>query len=305
MIAILGSGFGLYGYLPAFAQARAEDIILPERYRARFAARAELARFADRVRWSADEMGALQRATTVVLAKRPADQVSLVPQSLALPNIQRLLLEKPLAPTPDAAETLFDRLTSSGRTFRIGYTFRGTAWATLLAGQLEAGSTGTLTIRWRFMAHHFAHDLQNWKRFHDQGGGAIRFYGIQVIALLAELGYRDIAASQSSGISANEVDRWTATFVGAALPDCEVLVDSRSEMTELHVARRGTDGVSHVLVAQRDPFSAAATEDLDPRVGLLRELCASLWSNDAAVPWYAAANALWREVEAQTVFAVS
>jgi predicted dehydrogenase len=305
LIAILGSGFGLYGYLPAFAQARSEDIILPERYRARFAARAELAGFAGRVRWSADEMGALQRATTVVLAKRPADQVALVSQCLVQNSIERLLLEKPLAPTPDAAETLFDQLTSSGRIFRIGYTFRGTAWATSLARHLKTQSGGTLSIRWRFMAHHFANDLQNWKRFHDQGGGAIRFYGIQVIALLAELGYHDVAASQSSGAAAYEVDRWTATFTGNALPDCDVIVDSRSEVTELHVARRGTDGVSRVLVAQRDPFSATATEGLDPRVGLLRELCASLWSDDAAVPWYAAANALWREVEAQTVFAVS
>jgi predicted dehydrogenase len=305
LIAILGSGFGLYGYLPAFAQARAEDIILPERYRARFATRTELARFAGRVGWSADEADALQRATTVALAKRPADQAALVPQCLVRKNIERLLLEKPLAPTPDAAETLVDQLASSGRTFRIGYTFRGTAWATALAGHLETGSSGTLSIRWRFMAHHFAHDLQNWKRLHDQGGGAIRFYGIQLIALLAELGYRDVTVSQSSGISANEVDRWTATFSGDALPDCEVVVDSRSDVTELHVARRAADGTSHVLVAQRDPFSGAATEGLDPRVGLLRELCASLWSDDTALPWYGAANALWRKVEAQTVFAPS
>jgi predicted dehydrogenase len=300
LIAILGSGFGLYGYLPAFAAARDEGIILPERYRARFAARPELARFAGRVRWSADEAHALDRASTVALAKRPGDQTALVPQCLAHKGAERLLLEKPLAPTPSAAVELFEALMSSGRLFRIGYTFRGTAWATSLAAQLATRSTGPLSIRWRFMAHHFAHDLRNWKRFHDQGGGAIRFYGIQLIALLAELGYRNVVASRSSGVSANEIDRWNATFAGGGLPDCGITVDSRSDVTELHVAQCAGD----VLAAQRDPFSAAASADgLDPRVRLLQELCASLWSDGAdCYAWYGAANTLWRNVEAQTVF---
>jgi predicted dehydrogenase len=306
LIAILGSGFGLYGYLPAFAEARDEEIILPERYRPRLAARAELAGVAGRVHWSVDEAHALHRASTIAIAKRPSDQVALVAQCLARENVERLLLEKPLAPTPEAAGALLDRVASSGRVLRIGYTFRRTAWAASLARLLTTPSAGTLAIHWRFTAHHYAHDLHTWKRRHDQGGGALRFYGIQLIALLAEFGYRDPVASQCAGVGMGEVDRWTATFAAGGLPDCTIVVDSRSDVTEFRVEQRVGDAAPHVLVAQRDPFSTAATAGgLDPRVGLLQELCASLWSGDTCYAWYSAANALWRDVEAQTTFAAT
>jgi predicted dehydrogenase len=305
LIAILGSGFGLYGYLPAFVQACDEDIILPERYRPRLAARAELACVAGRVRWSVDEADALRRASTVALAKRPSDQAALVAQCLARDNVERLLLEKPLAPTPEAAGALFDRVASSGRVLRIGYTFRKTAWADSLARLLTTPHAGTLAIHWRFMAHHYAHDLHNWKRRHDQGGGALRFYGIQLIALLAELGYRDPVTSQCFGVGTGEVDRWTATFAAGGLPECAIVVDSRSDVTEFRVEQRVGDA-AQVHVAQRDPFSTGATaEGLDPRVGLLQELCVSLWSGDIRYAWYGAANALWRDVEVQTRFAAT
>ena len=48
MFAIRGSGFGLYGYLPALVGC-GRRVVLPERYRARFAERPELAPFANEV----------------------------------------------------------------------------------------------------------------------------------------------------------------------------------------------------------------------------------------------------------------
>jgi len=38
-------------------------------------------------------------------------------------------------------------------------------------------------------ADHFKNNKDNWKRDHKQGGGPLRFYGIHLIAVLAELGY--------------------------------------------------------------------------------------------------------------------
>ena len=57
MFAILGSGFGLYGYLPALVEGCEQPVVLPERYRARFDERSELARFAINVQWEDDESG--------------------------------------------------------------------------------------------------------------------------------------------------------------------------------------------------------------------------------------------------------
>jgi len=101
--AIIGSGFGLYGYLPALVDACAQRIVLPERYRLRLDERPELASFADDVQWQAMEDGALDHATGVVLASRPTDQVQWISQCLARSGIERLLLEKPLANSPARA----------------------------------------------------------------------------------------------------------------------------------------------------------------------------------------------------------
>lgn len=45
-IAILGSGFGLYGYLPALVAHCVQRVVLPERYRQRLEERSELAQYA-------------------------------------------------------------------------------------------------------------------------------------------------------------------------------------------------------------------------------------------------------------------
>jgi len=36
MTGIIGSGFGLYGHLPAIAQVDTEPILLPQRYKSKF-----------------------------------------------------------------------------------------------------------------------------------------------------------------------------------------------------------------------------------------------------------------------------
>ena len=105
--AILGSGFGLYGYLPAIIEAGSDRIVLPKRYRAKFSTRPELSRFADAIEWVLDENAALERADWVIAALSPELQMRWLSHCRQLPNVERLVLEKPLAPTPGAAASLF------------------------------------------------------------------------------------------------------------------------------------------------------------------------------------------------------
>ena len=114
MIAILGSGFGLYGYLPALIDGCAERVVLPERYRTRFCERPELARFTSNVQWRHNETKVLDCASGVVLALQPNNQSEWIPQCLARTNIERLLLEKPLAQSPKIAIDLFNELYRMG-----------------------------------------------------------------------------------------------------------------------------------------------------------------------------------------------
>ncbi|MDQ3120168.1 MAG: hypothetical protein M3Q89_11475 [Verrucomicrobiota bacterium] len=312
MIAILGSGFGLYGYLPALVEGCKQRVVLPEAYRARFDERPELARFAGDVQWERDKAAAINSADGVVLALRPGDQKEWVPRCLALTNIERLLLEKPLATSPRVGKALLGDLTHSFKTVRVGYTFRYTRWGKRLLDALSVTrETRALSVQWNFLAHHLVHDLRNWKRSHVAGGGAIRFYGIQLIALLAEIGYRDVGVSLSFGPSADEVEKWTASFAGPGLPECDIVINTKVAVSSFRVEllSDSDNKPNAVFTDQDDPFastdepSSSRGGGLDRRLSVLTPLCCSLWTQTTdEYEWYEATIELWRCVEEKTHF---
>lgn len=313
MIAILGSGFGLYGYLPALVDGCAQRIALPERYHTRFCDRPELARFSSDVRWESNEEAALRCADGAVLALRPINQSEWIPRCLARSNIDRLLLEKPLAHTPEVAAVIFDDLIRSRKAFRIGYTFRYTAWGQRILKSLNtAKDSVSLSIYWGFLAHHFRHDLQNWKRSSAAGGGALRFYGIHLVALLAEAGYREVNVSRTFGASEDEVEKWIAVFAGTCLPECEVVVDTKATVHKFHAEQTintGRGQATFVIADLSDPFDSGGepclSDGIDQRVPILSRLCRSLWEEgENEYEWYDAAARLWRRVEEKTLFEV-
>lgn len=308
MIAILGSGFGLYGYLPALVQECGQDVVLPSDYRPRISQRDELAPFVKRCHWRPTREAALGAADGVVIALPPEEQANWARRCLARPNITRLLLEKPLAESPAAAASLLCDLSASGKPFRIGYTFRYTGWGEHLLDALRKGDRGgELLMTWTFLAHHFRHDLRNWKRFSERGGGPIRFYGIQLIALLAEAGYNEVISSHSFGAHPDETEQWDASIVGPDLPRCHIQLHTRSEASVFSVEVRSNSGgeATSRLFHNGDPFSAerCGGSELDRRVPTLGRLCKSVWgSTETDIEWYDAAIHLWGAVERSTVF---
>lgn len=298
--AISGAGFGLYGYLPALLDGQAETALLPEKYRGAFLARTELAEYAPRVRWVRDWAEAVAAADGAVIASTPERQLELARDCLRAGNVRRLFLEKPLAPEPQAARALLDALIASGRKFRIGYSFLHADWYESLkrgAGRVD----GDLSLTWRFKAHHFAEGLANWKRAAAAGGGALRFYGIQVLALLASLGYDDVLESSAYEARPGEPERWRAAFAGPSLPACRVELDSRSDAGEFSITAPG-GGIELRLAEPFEPAAGASDASLaDRRIGVLRRLCGTIELADAPFHrFYASVNALWEKAEAAT-----
>lgn len=295
-VGILGSGFGLYGYLPA-ALSLGERVVMPARTRDTLLGRADVRPFDAQVEWVADDDAVLRRATTLVVGRRPADQVAIAAAARRIASVGRLLLEKPLAPGPDEALRLLAESREAGKTLRVGYTFRETPWAARLSRWLAGASPGAaLDVTWRFLAHHYAGDVETWKRRPAEGGGALRFFGIQVIGLLAELGYDDAVRSRVTGEDA--AARWEATFTRRGGWPCRVVVDSRDANTEFTVA--GSDpGNPPFDLRVAEPFADVATDGaLDRRVPLLSGILAALIAPAAETPpWYLASAALWRRAE--------
>lgn len=296
-VGILGAGFGLYGYLPALLACPGTTILLPLRYREIMQARHDIRSFLPEVHWADDEQVVLEKAQALVICRRPVDQARIVAKLGAYPRITRVLLEKPVACSPDAAAATLHGLAMSGHHVRIGYTFRLTPWAQRLAALLRRGGSGrSLQLRWNFRAHHYAADLHNWKRVVSCGGGAIRFYGIHLIALLADLGYRDVRHSRTRASVEGEAMTWEAVLVGEGLPACDIRIATDVDETGFFVTGPALGSASIDL---RDPFSELrAGGTLDPRVDVLTDLCGELLSrNDSLASSYQQALLLWRRIE--------
>lgn len=299
-VGILGAGFGLYGYLPAIIVGCRQTAVLPERYRGPFQARAELQGLAPSIRWAPTEEDVLAQVDTLILARRPADQAQQAGSYAARPGIARLLLEKPIAPDPEAAAQLLSQLRESEKTFRIGYNFGLTDWAERLAARTRAGELSEpWSITWDFKAHHYAKDLQNWKRAVSQGGGALRFFGIHVVALLAELGYSDVAYSRITAKREDEAEAWVAEVVGNNVPPCSVRVDSNADAPHFSLVANHQSPDRRTLVQQSDPFDGLPPAgNFDRRVDILTRLCRDLISGTPRYqPWYEGSVRLWSRME--------
>jgi hypothetical protein len=294
---ILGSGFGLYGYLPALFAAGETGAVLPERYREVVTARPELQALDGRITWVSDPAAALAAASGAIIAGRPAWQPQSTADCLACPNIQDLILEKPMACDPAAADALLGDLLASGRRFRLGYLFLLTPVQQMLR-QASRGD-GEITINWAFMAHHFAKGLDNWKRHDVQGGGALRFYGIHLIAALADCGYTMVQDTAISGETEGESERWEARFTGPGLAPCRITLDSRAPILAFEIAQAGKP-----VMAGKDPFDAGTVvAGQDRRVDFLAALIGSLAQDDAPFhDLYARTNGLWARTERQSRF---
>jgi len=303
MIGILGSGFGLYGYLPASVSLEMGSVLLPSRYQKVFSIREELQPFLKKIEWLDSDLDLIKTATTLIISRRPGDQSQLIDTVLAQPNIKNIIFEKPFSINPGMAKIMQDKILNSQKICSVSYIFRYFPWAITLKDHLVRNpefEQESLKLTWRFMAHHYNNNLLNWKRDHEQGGGVLRFYGIHIIALLAEWGYNQVEKSNfflnSDGVS---YSRWSALFKGINLPNFEIDIDIKSVETLFNVKRFLQ---AEYIYQGSDPFDEQGSKNenisTDLRCNYLRTLL--LENNSQIEVWphrYVQAINLWDKVE--------
>lgn len=294
---ILGSGFGLYGYLPALMR-RGHEVLLPESYRATLEHRSDLRDLVKAIHWRKDEAAIRGEATACIISRRPSDQSAWLDRFVNTARASSYILEKPLGISPASASKLLDLLRASQKKYRIAYTFRFLSWAQDLAAATAAVDVaGPIEVAWKFRSHHYLHQKQNWKRRVSEGGGALRFYGIHIIGLLAEIGYRDVTQSRCYANTPDECESWSAIFTGPNLKECHVRVDTNSDDTLFKIVDFDK---SRTILEQAGPFESTVRSDgFDTRVEVLEQLCESLTDEtEPFYPWYATSIELWRLTEA-------
>ncbi len=302
MIAILGGGFGLYGYLPAALSLSNPQVVLLERYRSTIQARAELAPFEHLVRWVSGEQEALERATRVVVARRPEDQQSFVATLANYPNVKALVLEKPMACSPAASMQLAIGLDARDMPFRVGYTLARTPWARRLARWLEEPTAHEVHIRWDFMAKHYLSTRATWKRETSAGGGALRFYAVQLIAAITQSAHATPQlVSSSLTIDAQDTARaWHGTLRLASGTLLQLHVNSHSSAPRFSLDAPGLDDLDLA-----DPFAELhATGGQDVRVSLLADILREP-STGSDFAWSQRVHAIWLAAETEAEIASS
>jgi len=301
---IIGSGFGLYGYLPALCEGPGDTIILPERYREQVFARPELCDYLTHISWAKDEEDAWSQAHAAVVATCPERQQEIVLQLLNHPMLEKIVLEKPVAVSPEKAAAILAALKQEDKSCRVDYSFLNTAWHTdlkLAVKNMDAHQR--VCVSWRFLAHHFKHEFDTWKRFHGQGGGVLRFFGIHLIALLADIGYDNVIESNLCGENQDQPEKWEAIFSAEGMPGCHVIVDSHSPEEHFTIMATDATDARTSLIALNNPFasedsvgsSAMADNRIDPLIKLLRTFHEPDKQYDDL---YKNVNDLWARVEA-------
>mgnify|MGYP000026360020 CR=1 FL=1 len=297
MYSIIGSGFGLYGYLPAIIKLNKKGVVLPEEYKKTILARPELQEFERDITWTKNKADALKKTTELIIALPPSMQYSTVKKIINETKIKKIYLEKPLAPTPEKSKNLLKLLNLNELDYVIGYSF---LYLNLQAKFNDLiAQKDDINFNWFFMADHFSKNLKNWKRYHDLGGGVLRFYGIHLIAFLSLFGYKNVVNSTLIEDNQNEPYIWKATITGEGLPVCNLKVDCRSDkevfsLSNLKLGHSNTE---------KDPFDVPTKElsNFDRRVSvLMKTLSAETRSHESLKLKYADINELWIVIEKAT-----
>jgi hypothetical protein len=290
----------MYGYLPALVRFGVQTVIALERHRARTNGRRELSAFTDCVTWVASLEDVISNADSLVFAVPPTIQEGIV---AALPGDRRfesIILEKPIASSADAGKAVLARATSAAASVRVGYSFLYAPWTQRISRRFREPTAGEYLVKWKFMANHFAKELVGWKAMHSLGGGAIRFYGIHLIALLAAAGRYVADSSMLICDSAGRSLAWEGRFSGGNGSLIRIELDCCSPEEQFLVAAMGSDEAPMLDLAS--PFGENVVSDgQDNRVGVLTDLLASFdLPNSKFYDAYDRTNSLWRQVESIT-----
>lgn len=296
-IAVLGGGFGLYGYMPALFASSDFTVILPTRYQEKLKQRNEITHFYNRVEWMNSDVDLLEHCEGIIIALPPEQQVRWVKKCLTYKTISHILLEKPVAITPILSTDLINEIESSGKKFCIAYNFRYTDWGKAILRHVPSIES----ITWNFQAHHYAQNVKNWKRLHQEGGGALRFYGIHVIALLAELGYSDVSYSEIKAAKKNEAEIWHARLLADDLSPCIVTINSNNKEAQFVI--KGNNAQNYSFLHPFQIQSQTKNNKIDQRIPFLIEGIIDLFFNEKKdYACYRRTHLLWNKIEQRTLF---
>jgi predicted dehydrogenase len=178
-IGILGSGFGLYGYLPA-AFKNGWQINTLSRYKQSIAARPEIAAMEPFVIYHSDERRLIENVDCLVIARNPEMQSQTLTTYADFRG--HLFLEKPLGTRISEHEKLLGQLVHLKSKFSTGYLFCYLNWYFKVITFMKTEDEGTVTVLWQIDK-----PMQSWKLDSEFGGGLVSYYAVHLVRLFEDL----------------------------------------------------------------------------------------------------------------------
>lgn len=271
MVGIIGKGFGLYGYLPAFVELGYQVGVL-EDSKTVIKSRSELAHLSDNISYFSSERNLFEICDKIVLATDPLRQESYVETLLNQYSIKNFFLEKPITVNPSNTQLLIKKLQNHNTNFNVGFNFFYTVWFENFKELILNKQSADILIKWDFMAYHIKNDVDTWKKTTDKGGGLINFYGIHLISILAAFDF-DLIESKKY-IGKDQIVLWKAIFVNHRT--CKVEISLNINSTEEGFSIYNNQD-KYFLTHLKNPFSNDNLEKhkRDPRIDNLKQMISS------------------------------
>lgn len=246
-IGILGSGFGLYGYLPALSKL-GEQVAVLSKAKPIIEAREELKEFSNKISYFDNEADLLIASNSIVHARTPDLQRDFILQYAG--KFDHLYLEKPLSPDVRQDQKLLDHLSNLDQSFSIGYLFLFTEWFQDLELGMVSSTISEIEITWGQI---FSND---WKSNISLGGGILKYYGIHYLSILAKL--RDLLDEITYRITDTEFTIFCKSKSGVTL---------KLKLTSTDIPGFKISYDSKIRLFEKSPFKTKqAKVGSDPRV---------------------------------------
>lgn len=184
-IGILGSGFGLYGWLVAIIKYSTNEVLTLKKYKKIIENRKDIKKYKEKIQYCNNENELLNNSHKIVIAKTPLEQERIIKKIIKLRLKKKLYLEKPLASNPIKSMIFLKLLKKNKISFIMSLPFQKTQWFSILQKKIFQKNFKCAKIIWNFKSKF--NNTKNWKNKKSQGGGILRFYFIHFFYLLTAL----------------------------------------------------------------------------------------------------------------------
>ena len=299
---IIGGGFGLYGYLPALAKMGAKSILIHEKHLHLMNLREELRGYFSIIHAVPSYEVLVNIVDSLIVSVPPQAQEIYILQNAGT-RYKNLLLEKPLGINPISANRVFAKGVDIADKVRVGYAFLYTKWAQKIYSKFPAEKVNQINIVWKFDSHHHRNGLRSWKSNHNIGGGALRFYGIQLIAFIASFGeLAEVKAPRLAIDDAGDAYEWTAELV--LKNDLRITIQLNSQLPKNQFDVLVKASKETLVINLESPFDGELKCGIqDIRISALSSILET-FKNDNLNDYYFYTNVnnIWNIIESKTDF---